>query len=66
MTCLGAAPTLNRFFRLLFLSLFTLWLPLASTAAWAAETKTSTAESGLNPILNYISYRLGYPDPIDD
>ncbi len=55
MTCLGAAPALKRFSRLIFLSLFTLWLPLASTAAWAAETKTSTPESGLNPILNYIS-----------
>lgn len=55
MTCLGAAPKLNRFFRLFVLSVFALWLPLASTATWAAEAKSSTAESGLNPILTYIS-----------
>ena len=55
MTCLGAAPKLNRFFRIVFLGLFALWLPLASTATRAAETKNSNAESGLNPILTYIS-----------
>jgi alpha,alpha-trehalase len=55
MTCLGPAPKLNRFFRLLVFSAFALWLPLASTATWAAEAKNSTAESGLNPILTYIS-----------
>src|SRR5437899_517756 len=55
MTCLGAAPKLNRFFRLLILSAFALWLPLASTGTWAAEVKSSAPEPGLNPILTYIS-----------
>ena len=54
----GAAPKLNRFFRLLVplsVSFCSLWLPLGDMATWAAEAKSSTAESGLNPILNYIS-----------
>jgi alpha,alpha-trehalase len=55
MTCLGVAPKLNRFFRLLIVSVFALWLPLASTATGAAETKNSAPESGLSPILTYIS-----------
>jgi alpha,alpha-trehalase len=55
MTCLGAAPKLNRFFRFLILSAFALWLPLASTGTGAAEVKNSAPESGLNPILTYIS-----------
>jgi alpha,alpha-trehalase len=56
MTCLGAAPKPDRhFFRLLVLSVFALWLPFASTATWAAEAKNSAPESGLSPILTYIS-----------
>jgi alpha,alpha-trehalase len=55
MTCLGVAPKLKRFFRLLIVSVFALWLPLASTATGAAETKNSAPESGLSPILTYIS-----------
>ena len=55
MTCLGVAPKLKRFFRFLFLSAFALWLPLAGSGSWAAEVKSSAPESGLNPILTYIS-----------
>src|SRR5882724_9348484 len=55
MTCLGAAPKLNRLFSLLILNAFALWLPLASTGTWASEVKSSAPESGLNPILTYIS-----------
>src|SRR5882724_12078405 len=55
MTCLRAAPKLNRSFRLFVLVIFALWLPLASTTTWAAETKSSSPESGLTPILTYIS-----------
>src|SRR6267143_2509948 len=55
MTCLGAVPKLNRSFRLLVLAVFALWVPLASTWTWAADRKNSPLESGLTPILTYIS-----------
>jgi len=55
MTCLGAVPKLNRSFRLLVLAVFALWVPLASTWTWAADSKNSPPESGLTPILTYIS-----------
>ena len=55
MTCREAAPKLNRPFRFVLVVIFALWLPLASTATWAAEAKNSTPESGLAPILTYIS-----------
>ncbi len=55
MTCRWAAPKLNWSFRLPILTVFALWLPLAGTATWAAEGKNSAPESGLAPILTYIS-----------
>lgn len=55
MTCLGASSKVNRSFRLLVLTIFAFWLPLASTGSYAAEAERSTPETGLTPILNYIS-----------
>src|SRR5882672_12113066 len=55
MTCLGPAPKMKRSFRLLILTFFALWAPLASSWTWAAGAKTSAPESGLTSILTYIS-----------
>ncbi len=54
MTYLGAAPNRKRPFRLLAVIVFVLWLPLAGTLTWAADSK-NPADSGLKPILTYIS-----------
>ena len=54
MTYLGAAPNRKRSFRLPAVIVFILWLPLASTLTWAADSK-NPAESNLNSILTYIS-----------
>ncbi|HXP17850.1 MAG TPA: trehalase family glycosidase [Terriglobales bacterium] len=48
------APQRGRSHRLLFLALFAICLPLISAPGYAAETKSSP-QSGLAPILDYIS-----------
>src|SRR6266478_3572309 len=55
MTCLRAAPGIKRSFRLIVLTFFALWAPLASSWTWAAEAQNSASESGLSAILTYIS-----------
>src|SRR5437016_3781809 len=55
MTCLRAVPGLKRSFRLIVLTFFALWAPLASSWTWAAEAQNSAPESGLGAILTYIS-----------
>src|ERR1700730_15387663 len=55
MTPSAAAPRIGRSYRLIFLALFAIWLPLASTWTDAAEPKSSAPDGGLAPILSYIS-----------
>jgi alpha,alpha-trehalase len=54
MTYLGAAPNRKRSFRLPVVIVLVLWLPLAGTLTRAVDSK-SPADSGLKPILTYIS-----------
>jgi alpha,alpha-trehalase len=55
MTCLGAAPGLKRSLRLIVLTFLVLWASSASSWTGAADAENSTPESGLTPILTYIS-----------
>ena len=54
MNCTAAVRS-SRFCHLFLLVVIGLWVPLAGSCSYAAEAKKSVPESGLTPILNYIS-----------